>query len=158
MNIIVLFFGHIVCFTISTILRHIIKRYIGSKPPGHQSVLDLLILDIIFLQTFYYINFLIVLFTGLIGHIPFIISQIMLSFVMVPYVMSTCLSQLFIVCKAILVFRGVWLAELSDLSFKRITRVLAWVCTCLILYGNYYVEGAKPAVLTTFLTGTLDKT
>ena len=77
---------------------------------------------------------------------------------MVPYVMSTCLSQLFIVCKAILVFRGGWLAELSDLSFKRITRVLAWVCTCLILYGNYYVEGAKPAVLTTFLTGTLDKT
>ena len=158
MNIIVLFFGHIVCFTISTIFRHIIKRYIGSKPPGHQSVLDLLILDIIFLQTFYYINFLIVLFTGLIGHIPFIISQIMLSFVMIPHVMSTCLSQFFIVCKAILVFRGIWLADLSDLSVKRIARATALVFTCLILYGNYWLQGAKPAVLTTFLTGTLDNT
>ena len=119
MNIIVLFFGHLVCFSISTIFRLIIKRYIGSKPPGHQSVLDLLLLDIMFLQTFLYINFLIVLLTGLIGHMPFIASQIMLSFVMIPHVMSTCLSQFFIVCKAILVFRGIWLADLSDLSVKR---------------------------------------
>ena len=158
MNIIVLFFGHLACFTISTIFRLIIKRYIGSKPPGHQSVLDLLLLDIMFLQTFLYINFLIVLLTGLIGHIPFIASQIMLSFVMIPHVMSTCLSQFFIVCKAILVFRGIWLADLSDLSVKSIARATAWVFTCLILYGNYWLQGAKPAVLTTFLTGTLDNT
>ena len=158
MNIIVLFFGHLACFTISTIFRLIIKKYIGSKPPGHQSVLDLLLLDIMFLQTFLYINFLIVLLTGLIGHIPFIISQIMLSFVMIPHVMSTCLSQFFIVCKAILVFRGIWLADLSDLSVQRMARVTALIFTFLILYGNYWLQGAKPAVLTTFLTGTLDNT
>ena len=158
MVIIILFFGHLLCFTISIILRHIIKRYIESKPLGHQSVLDILLPDIMFLQTFYYTNFLLVMLVGMVGHIPFIMSQIMLSLVMIPMLISTCLSQLFIICKIILIFRSVWLSDLPDLNITRITRVTAWVCTCLILFGNYRLQGAKPAVLTTFLTGTFDKT
>ena len=158
MVIIILFFGHLLCFTISIILRHIIKKYIGSKPLGHQSVLDLLLLDIMYLQTFYYTNFLLVMLVGMVGHVPFIMSQIMLCLVMIPMLISTCLSQLFIICKIILIFRSVWLTDLPDLSVRRITRVTAWVCTCLILFGNYWLQGAKPAVLTTFLTGTFDKT
>ena len=158
MVIIILFFGHLLCFTISIILRHIIKKYIGSKPLGHQSVLDILLPDIMFLQTFYYTNFLLVMLVGMVGHIPFIMSQIMLSLVMIPMLISTCLSQLFIICKIILIFRSVWLSDLPDLNITRITRVTAWVCTCLILFGNYRLQGAKPAVLTTFLTGTFDKT
>ena len=158
MVIIILFFGHLLCFTISIILRLIIKNYIGSKPLGHQSVLDILLPDIMFLQTFYYTNFLLVMLVGMVGHIPFIMSQIMLSLVMIPMLISTCLSQLFIICKIILIFRSVWLSDLPDLNITRITRVTAWVCTCLILFGNYWLQGAKPAVLTTFLTGTFDKT
>ena len=158
MVIIILFFGHLLCFTISIILRHIIRKYIKSKPLGHQSVLDLLLLDIMYLQTFYYTNFLLVMLVGMVGHIPFIMSQIMLSLVMIPMLISTCLSQLFIICKIILIFRSVWLSDLPDLNITRITRVTAWVCTCLILFGNYRLQGAKPAVLTTFLTGTFDKT
>ena len=158
MVIIILFFGHLLCFTISIILRLIIKNYIGSKPLGHQSVLDILLPDIMFLQTFYYTNFLLVMLVGMVGHIPFIMSQIMLSLVMIPMLISTCLSQLFIICKIILIFRSVWLSDLPDLNITRITRVTAWVCTCLILFGNYRLQGAKPAVLTTFLTGTFDKT
>ena len=158
MVIIILFFGHLLCFTISIILRHIIRKYIKSKPLGHQSVLDLLLLDIMYLQTFYYTNFLLVMLVGMVGHIPFIMSQIMLSLVMIPMLISTCLSQLFIICKIILIFRSVWLSDLPDLNITRITRVTVWVCTCLILFGNYRLQGAKPAVLTTFLTGTFDKT
>ena len=79
MVIIILLFGHLLCFTISIILRHIIRKYIKSKPLGHQSVLDLLLLDIMYLQTFYYTNFLLVMLVGMVGHIPFIMSQIMLS-------------------------------------------------------------------------------
>ena len=61
MTMIILFFCHLVCYIISIILRIIIYKYIKKKPPGQQSVLDLLILDIISLQAFYSTSFLVVM-------------------------------------------------------------------------------------------------
>ena len=154
-----LFAGHLLCYSASITLRHIIRRYIKKKAPGHQSVLDLLLLDIFFLQTFYYTDFMIVMLAGMLhGQVPYVLSQIMLALCVIPMLMSTCLCQFFLMIKGILIFRGQWIAEMTDTSIKRITRIGAFFWTNLILFGNFWLQGPKPAVLTTFLTGSPDNT
>ena len=155
----ILFAGHVMCYSASITLRHIIRRYIKKKAPGHQSVLDLLLLDIFFLQSFYYTDFLLVMLAGMLhGQLSYALSQIMLALLMIPMLMSTCLCQFFMMIKGILIFRGQWIAEMTDTSIKRMTRIGAFVLTNLILFGNFWLQGPKPAVLTTFLIGSPDNT
>ena len=155
---IILFFCHLVCYIISIILRIIIYKYIKKKPPGQQSVLDLLILDIISLQAFYSTSFLVVMLVGLLhGQVPFILSQVLiLVLTLIPITMSTCLCQCFLIVKAILIFKGHWIADLSDTLVIGTTRLAALIYTTLILLGNYWLQGAKPAAVTVFLTGKLE--
>ena len=71
--------GHLILYLFSSAIRVSIYRYIKRKLPGLQSILDLLIMDLIKLQTFSYTFFILVLLTGFFhGEIPFILSQVMI--------------------------------------------------------------------------------
>ena len=83
--------------------------------PGLQSVLDLLIIDIVKVQMFNYVFFICFLFIGIFhGQLPFFTSQLIIFILQNSDVYVLGLFQCFLVIKAVLIFRGSWMAEVTD--------------------------------------------
>ena len=99
----------------SCILCVLIHRYISGKPPGYQSQLDLVIKEFLILNIIRnltsFVYHLIGVFVSPIGPIT---SKI-LFFIVVncPRVELSSLQTVFLV-KAVLIFRGNWMAEITD--------------------------------------------
>ena len=107
--------GHLFLYFCSLVIRVSIYKYIKKKLPGLQSILDLLILDLIRVQTFNYTFFILVLLSGYFhGRIPFILSQMMIFIIQNSSVYLFCLYQYLLLIKATLVFKGLWLEHVSD--------------------------------------------
>ena len=151
----VLFFGHLSAFVASMVMRIIIHKYLRRKPPGLQSVLDLLIIDLVSVQMFNYTFFMIFLLLGILhGHLPFLMSQWIILILQNSDVYVMGLFQCFLLIKAIVIFRGSWLAEVTDSWILVFYRTSAVVYTFIRCIGDYSIQKPKPGVLNKFLTGT----
>ena len=151
----ILFSGHFLAFIASLVMRIIIYKYLKKKALGLQSVLDLLIIDLVKIQMFNYSFFMFFLLLGMChGKLPFWTSQVVIFIMQNSDVYMMGLFQCFLVIKAILVFRGSWLADVTDTWILGFYRSSALVYTFIRCLGDFSSQKPKVGVLTKFLTGT----
>ena len=102
-------------------MRHF--DWFSNPVPGLQSVLDLLIIDLVKAQMFNYAFFMCCLFIGIFhGQLPFFASQLIVFILQNSDVYVLGLFQCFLVIKAVLIFRGSWMAEVTDSWILRLYR------------------------------------
>ena len=154
MIVLIFFFGHILCYIVSIALRSVIYMYIQKKPPGLQSILDPLILDIIRLQFAAYTFFILFLVAGLTdGQLSFLLSQviIVMNISANNFVYGLCLFLMII--KALLLFKGSQ-TDVSDSTIVCCSRAFGLVVVYLRFLGDFWVMQPAPGFMTKFLTGT----
>ena len=119
----ILTLSHLLACIVSIIIRVIIYNYLKKKPPGLQSVLDLLIIDLVRVQMFNYAFFMCFLFIGILhGQLSFLTAQLIIFILQNSDVYVLGLFQCFLVIKAVLIFRGSWIAEVTDSGILRLYR------------------------------------
>ena len=130
--------GHLILYLFSSAIRVSIYRYIKRKLPGLQSILDLLILDLIRVQAFNYTFFIIILLIGFFhGEIPFVASQVMIFININLAVYLFSLYQGFLLIKATIIFKGLWLADISEWTIVWTSRLFAMVWTSIRFSGDF---------------------
>lgn len=138
----------------SCILCILIHRYISGKPPGHQSQLDLVIKEYLILSIIRNIASFVYHFIGLfVGPIGLLSANVLFFLVVsCPRVELSSLQTVFLV-KAVLIFRGNWMADFTDSDLLWLSRRFILVyssITCI-------VDCLQPPTMypgLNFLTGT----
>ena len=159
--ILILYLCHLICYFGTITLKVIIYKYIKKKPLGLQSILDPLILDIIRLQLFNHTFFIFMLTIGLAhGHLPFLLSQII---IFINVSVNNCIYGLylyFLTIKALVIFKGGSILEVSDTIIVGLSRISALVVVILRYIGDFWLLDLKPApgIMTKFLTNTDQQT
>ena len=146
---------HIICSIISIRLMITIHKYLKKKPLGLQTVLDLLILDMIkvslFNRTFFNICF--ILPGSLYGQFDFLTSQIIIFILINTRVILCTLFQNYLVIKSILIFKPYWLMEILDYKVVWSSRIFAFIVAFLRFYGDLLITEKSPGLMTKLLTG-----
>ena len=152
----ILFGCHVIVYFLTTPIRASIYFYIKRKPPGLQSVLDLLIIELLRTHFFTYTFFIFCfLFPGFFyGQLPYVLSQVIIFLLYNSSLYFFGLLQSFLVTKAILVFKGQWLNEVSDSTVIWLSRILALVIVTIRFLGDFMVNSSREATMTLFLTST----
>ena len=136
-------------------MRMVTYKYLKKKPMGLQSVLDLLIMDMIKvngLNSTSWICF--VMFGYFHGQLPYIFSLIWIWILINVNVYLFCLYQYFLLIKTIVVFRGTWLEDISDYKILTMSRIFAIVYSSIRLLGDYLLNSEpSKSVMATYLTG-----
>ena len=146
---------HHLMYVSSTVMQVIMYKYLRNKPPGLQSVLDLLLMDLLRVQMFNYTFFIIFLLCGYFhGHLPYDISQVMIFLSLNVNVCLLGLFQFFLVTKAVMIFRRPWLDEVSDSWVIGFSRSFALMYTFIRFMGDFLTRKVRPGPMTRFLTGT----
>ena len=146
---------HHLLYFCSMPMRIIIYLYLKKKPPGLQTVLDLLIIDLLRLQMFNHTFFIIFLLSGYLhGHLPFYVSEVMIFILTNGQTYLFGLFQFFLIAKAVMIFKRSWLDEVNDSWVIGFSRSFALVYTFIIFIGTFLTKGAAPSVMIKFLTGT----
>ena len=148
--------GHVFAYILSAPIRASIYFYIKRKPLGLQSVLDLLILDLLRLDMFNYTFFIFgFLFPGYFyGQLPYLLSQAILFLLLNSPIYLFGLCQSFLITKAILVFEGSWLLEVSDSKVIWTSRIFALGVSVIRFVGDFKLTTGRQGIMTTFLTNT----
>ena len=156
MTLILSFLGlfNILCNILSTVILVIIYKYVKSKAPGLQTVLDLLILDCIrlgiiknFLQT-------IIINLGVFnGQLNMLAAKILFLVVVNFSALLIAFAQVTVAVKAILVFKAHWLAEVPDIQVIRISRITAGLYAFLRFFIDFWLLEPGPSVLLGLTTG-----
>ena len=145
--------------TVSTVCLSLIFKYVQAKPPGQQTVLDLLIMDSTRIWIFFNAVINTLINCGLIyGHFGYCTAQVML------FISSNAMTLLFasvqvtIVVKAILIFKGHWLEDWDDSTIQMISRFATVVYATIRFLVDYFTSDPHQAVLLGLLTNTDMKT
>ena len=88
------------------------------------------------------------------GQLPFLLSQVIIfiSVTLNNYMYGLCLY--FLVIKALVIYKGSWILEISDTTIVRLSRILAVIVVNLQHLGDSWLTKPAPGVLTKLLTGT----
>ena len=142
---------------ISLVLLTIIYHYINGKPPGMQTVLDLLILDIILCWALFTIIVVTVLAIGVFyGNLGFHLSQILLGFLSFINHLALATVTVTLIVKGILVFKSDCLEEMSDESVQMIGRISVVIYSTILQAINsvfWALKGGVQLPLMSLLTG-----
>ena len=155
MAIEIVYAGHFLVYIVATSMRIVIYKYVKKKPLGLQSALDPLIIDLVQYQMLNHTLFIFFLVCGLFhGHLPYIPSQILVLIIVhsSAFILSTY--QFFLIVKAIIIFKGSLMENISDDKLVILSRVFAFVYTIVKAIGDYIVTKPKTGPMITFLTGT----
>ena len=145
---------NILCNTLSSIILVIIYKYVKSKPPGLQTVLDLLILDCVKLGTIKNILQTIIINLGVFnGQLNMLAAKILFLVIVNFSALLIAFAQVTVVVKAILVFKGHWLAEVPDIQVIRISRITAGLYAFLRFFIDFWLLEPGPSVLLSLATG-----
>ena len=112
----------------SSILCVLIFRYIDRKPPGHQSVLDLLTKEYLIVCITRNITIVLVNYLGLLyGQVETTLAEIIFLVSINLGGIELAFLQALLVVKALLIFKADWLADRLDSEVIWISRI--WVMT-----------------------------
>ena len=139
---------------LSSVILVIIYKYVTSKPLGLQTVLDLLILDCVKLGTIKNILQTIIINLGVFnGQLNMLAAKILFLVIVNFSALLIAFAQVTVVVKAILVFKGHWLAEVPDIQVIRISRITAGVYAFLRFFIDFWLLEPGPSVLLSLATG-----
>ena len=146
---------HHLMYVSSTVMQVIMYKYLGNKPPGLQSVLDLLIMDLLRVQIVNYTIFMIFLLSGYLhGHLPYDISQVIIFLSLNVNAYMLGLFQFFLAAKAVMIFQRSWIDEVSDSWVIGLSRSFALVYTFIRFMGDFLTREVRSGPMAQFLTGT----
>ena len=142
-----------ISFTISTSLFLVIYKYLKGKPPGLQTVLDLLIIDclkiLLFNNTFSWL----LISLGFYGQINFICSQIIIFIANNFFCFLVAMFQATVIVKATLIFRGHWIGDMEDCVVIGLARIFAGMYATIRFLVDF-IPPARPNTVTKLLTAT----
>ena len=145
---------NILCNILSSIILVIIYKYVKSKPPGLQTVLDLLILDCVKLGIIKNILQTIIINLGVFnGQLNMLAAKILFLVIVNFSALLIAFAQVTVVVKAILVFKGHWLAEVPDIQVIRISRITAGLYAFQRFFIDFWLLEPGPSVLLSLATG-----
>ena len=138
----------------STLLCFLIYKYICSKPPGHQSLLDLVIAEYLILSItrniITVIYHCIVLLHGPID--PTIANFLYFMVVHCPRIEISSIQTILMV-KALLIFKGEWMADFTDSDILWLSRRFIAVYSSAVFIIDYH-QMPRPYPFLKFLAGT----
>ena len=148
------------CFAaVATFFLALIIKYVQAKPPGHITVLDLLIVDSARIWIFFNTVINTLINCGLIyGHFGYFTAQVMLFLSNNVFTLLLASVQVTIVVKAILIFKGHWLEDWDDSTIQMISRFATVVYATIRFLVDYFTSDPHQAVLLGLLTNTDMKT
>ena len=98
-------------YYVAIFLRSTILKYLDKKPLGLQSVLDLLIKDLVWSQMVQATLWMVFLGTGFLhGQIPILVAEISLFILINAVNLIYAQYQVLLIVKALLIFRGMYCA------------------------------------------------
>ena len=140
----ILIVGHIICFLITTPLGVVIYKYLKKKSFGMQSIIDLLIIDMIKVNTFNSIIWICFILVGSTSvQVPFVPSLVWSWILINSNVYLFCLYQFFLLTKTIVIFKGFWLEEINDSKIVWTSRVFALCCSSVRFIGDYWAQPSR---------------
>ena len=142
-----------ISFIVSTSLLLVIYKYLKGKPPGLQTVLDLLIIDCLRILLFNNVFSWLLISLGFYGHVNFICSQIIMFIANNSFCFLVAMFQGTIIVKAVLIFRGHWIGDMEDYVAIWLTRIFASMYATIRFLVDL-VPPARPKIVTKLLTGT----
>ena len=144
---------------VSTVCLSLIFKYVQAKPPGQQTVLDLLIMDSTRIWIFFNAVINTLINCGLIyGHFGYFTAQVMLFISSNAMTLPFASVQVTIVVKAILIFKGHWLEDWDDSTIRMISRLATVLYATIRFMVDYLVNDPRQTALLTLLTNTDMKT
>ena len=150
---------NIVCNLLSSAILVIIYKYVNSKPPGLQTVLDLLILDCIRLGIMRNILQTIIINLGVFnGQLNILAAKILFVVIVNFSAFLIAFAQVTVAVKGILVFKAQWLAEVQDIQVIRISRIIAGLYAFLRFSIEFWLLEPGPSVLLSLAIGTSTNT
>ena len=155
--------GFLVCFNllrfcISIILLDLIQRYIQKKPPGLQSVLDLLMLDGIKVWIVKDIFGTILDLVGIFhGNIDPLAAEIMIQIMTFLLVISVAAVQVILVVKILLIFQPGIFVDLPDSKVIWMSRTATLIYPLLKVVLDCLIPLSTELTLMEFLTGNVVK-
>ena len=150
---------NIICNILSSAILVIIYKYVNSKPPGLQTVLDLLILDCIRLGITRNILQTIMINLGVFnGQLNILLAKILFGVTVNFSALLIAFAQVTVVVKAILVFKAHWLTEVPDGQVIRISRIIAGIYASLRFFIDFWLVEPGPTLLLRLATGVLTNT
>ena len=139
--------------SISIYLIKVIVKYIKKKPPGLQSVLDCLILELIKLKRLQTFLGLTLYFVGILyGQLHPWTAQVMIAVNSNVSVVLFANLQMILVVKAILIFKQEWLLDVPEDEVLLLTRIATVAYAALRFVIDYSLPARQDFVLE-FLTG-----
>ena len=148
------------CFAaVATFFLALIIKYVQAKPPGHTTVLDLLIVDSARIWIFFNTVINTLINCGLIyGHFGYFTAQVMLFISSNAMTLPFASVQVTILVKAILIFKGHWLEDWDDSNIQMISRLASVLYATIRFMVDYLVNDPRQTALLTLLTNTDMKT
>ena len=144
---------------VSTVCLSLIFKYVQAKPPGQQTVLDLLIMDSTRIWIFFNAVINTLINCGLIyGHFGYFTAQVMLFISSNAMTLPFASVQVTILVKAILIFKGHWLEDWDDSTIRMISRLATVLYATIRFMVDYLVNDPRQTALLTLLTNTDMKT
>ena len=144
---------------VSIICLALIFKYVQAKPPGQQTVLDLLIMDSSRIWIFHNVFMNTLIDCGLIyGHFGYSTAQVMLFTSSNVMTLPFASVQVTIVVKAILIFKGHCLEDWDDSTIQMISRLATLLYATIRFMVDYFVNDPHQAALLGLLTNTDMKT
>ena len=118
-----------------------------KKPPGYQTALDLCILDLVKCRCLGLIYSSFILDVGLFyGKLELKTGDVMLKVYFTIVLLQVTTTQVILILKATMIFKGEWINELSDEAIKRIFRFASILYTITITIFDAR-PGQEPASL-----------
>ena len=144
---------------VSIICLALIFKYVQAKPPGQQTVLDLLIMDSARVWIFHNVVINTLVDCGLIyGHFGYSTAQVMLFIFSNVTILLLASVQVTIVVKAILIFKGHWLEDWDDSTILMISRLATVLYATVRFMVDYFVRDPHQSPFLVLLTNTDMKT
>lgn len=144
-------------FVPSTILFFLIHKYIEKKAPAWQSILDLLLLDLLKVMIVYNIVFFSMIYTGLLyGQLNPIMAQVYLATSASTATLSVIMQEIILILKIVIIFKPGMLTDQPDQKVIGLFRRSSFMCSCIRFIFDFYLQRNRPCCSLTleYLTGT----
>ena len=145
-------------FIPSTLLFSVIHKYIQRKSPGLQSILDLLLLDLLKVMIVYNVVFISMIFTGIFHHqLDQNVAQVFLGTFTSIATLSVIMQENILILKAHIIFKPGFLTDQPDKRVIALFRRSSFIFSCVRFILDYFINSRHRSCCSLtleFLTGT----
>ena len=144
-------------FLPSTVLFILIHKYIQKKAPAWQSILDLLLLDVLKATIFQNFTNISIIYSGIFyGKLNPILAEVLLGTVTSCLALIIIMQEIILILKALIIFKPGIVTDQPDRKVIGLFRRTSFLCSSARFILDYFLQSNRPCCSLTlkFLTGT----